>query len=65
MSDKLLAQFAPALARCRAEGAPDDELVTRYAHRRDEEAFAELVRRHGGMVLAVCRRVVRKPNRKP
>lgn len=59
MSDKLLARFAPALARCRADGAPDDELLGRYAHERDEEAFAELVRRHGGMVLAVCRRVVR------
>ena len=59
MSDKLLSQFVPALARCRAEGAADDELVVRYAHGRDEAAFAELVRRHGGMVLAVCRRVVR------
>ncbi|HYH65282.1 MAG TPA: RNA polymerase sigma factor [Urbifossiella sp.] len=59
MSDKLTARIAPTLARCRAEGAPDDELVGRYVVGRDEDAFAELVRRHGAMVLAVCRRVVR------
>src|SRR5204863_2254188 len=38
---------------------PDDELVNRYTRGRDEEAFTELVRRHGPMVLSVCRRVVR------
>jgi RNA polymerase sigma factor (sigma-70 family) len=59
MSEKLLSRFAPALARCRTDAAPDDELVDRYVHARDEDAFAELVRRHGAMVLAVCRRVVR------
>lgn len=59
MSDKLMARIGPTLARCRADGAPDDELVGRYARARDEDAFAELVRRHGAMVLAVCRRVVR------
>lgn len=58
MSEKLMARIAPALARGRAEAAPDDELVGRYAHGRDEEAFAELVRRHGPMVLGVCRRLV-------
>lgn len=36
----------------------DGELVGRYVAERDEAAFAELVRRHGGMVLGVCRRVV-------
>jgi RNA polymerase sigma factor (sigma-70 family) len=59
MADKLLSALAPALARHRAGAVPDDELVGRYATARDEEAFAELVRRHGGMVQAVCRRVVR------
>src|SRR6516162_3791917 len=38
--------------------APDGELLARYALLRDEDAFAELVRRHGPMVLAVCRRVL-------
>jgi len=37
--------------------APDRELVARFVAARDEDAFAEIVRRHGPMVLAVCRRV--------
>jgi RNA polymerase sigma factor (sigma-70 family) len=34
-------------------------LLHRFAARRDEQAFAALVDRHGPMVLAVCRRVLR------
>jgi RNA polymerase sigma factor (sigma-70 family) len=40
-------------------GCPDAELVRRFAERRDEGAFAALVQRHGAVVLAVCRRVLR------
>ena len=41
--------------------APDDDraLLARFAEERDEPAFAQLVRRHGAMVLGVCRRAVR------
>ncbi len=37
---------------------PAAELLTRYARRRDPEAFAGLVRQFGPMVLGVCRRVL-------
>ena len=36
----------------------DAALVTAFAESRDDEAFAELVRRHGPMVLTTCRRVL-------
>src|SRR5579875_827795 len=39
----------------------DEQLLGRFMARRDEaaeEAFAELVRRHGPMVLGVCRRIL-------
>jgi RNA polymerase sigma factor (sigma-70 family) len=36
----------------------DGQLLGRFATDRDETAFAELVRRHGSMVLGVCRRIV-------
>jgi RNA polymerase sigma factor (sigma-70 family) len=37
----------------------DGELLRRYVDHRDAEAFAELVRRHGGMILAAARRLMR------
>jgi RNA polymerase sigma factor (sigma-70 family) len=37
----------------------DRQLLARYMAARDEAAFAELVRRHGGLVLSVCRAVLR------
>ncbi len=37
----------------------DGALLECFAARRDEAAFAELVRRHGPMVLSVCRGVLR------
>ena len=41
------------------EGAPTDgQLLAAYVERRDDRAFEALVRRHGPMVLGVCRRVL-------
>ena len=47
-----------ALCRLAPDDTPDGVLLARYVGERDEEAFAALVRRHGGMVQAVCRRVL-------
>src|SRR5271166_1466021 len=36
----------------------DHQLLERFASERDESAFEVLVRRHGPMILSVCRRVL-------
>src|SRR5579871_4448365 len=41
-----------------AARVPDDQLLERFVAGRDEQAFAALVRRHGGLVLAACRRTL-------
>lgn len=51
----LFARLAPP-----AHGGPgDDQLLAAFVASGDEEAFAQIVRRHGPMVHAVCRRVLR------
>ena len=42
--------------------APDAELLTAFVGSQDAEAFAELVRRHGPMVWAVCRHTLTDPD---
>jgi Sigma-70 region 2 len=37
----------------------DGRLLERFIEHRDEAAFEALLRRHGPMVLAVCRRLLR------
>ncbi len=43
-------------------GSSDARLLERYLSDRDELAFEALVRRHGPMVLGVCRRLLNDPN---
>jgi RNA polymerase sigma factor (sigma-70 family) len=40
-------------------GLTDGQLLTAFVERRDDAAFAALVRRHGPMVMGVCRRALR------
>src|SRR5215510_8538615 len=40
------------------EEEPDHQLLEHFALNRDEAAFAALLRRHGPMVLGVCRSVL-------
>jgi RNA polymerase sigma factor (sigma-70 family) len=41
-----------------APGATDDSLLESFLDQRDGDAFEALVRRHGPMVLGVCRRIL-------
>jgi RNA polymerase sigma factor (sigma-70 family) len=51
---QLLRRAAPT-----TEEQTDAQLLKRFASHHDQGAFAVLVKRHGPMVLAVCRRVLR------
>jgi RNA polymerase sigma factor (sigma-70 family) len=42
-------------AKERLKDVPDGELLVRFTAEQDETAFGVIVRRHGGMVLQVCR----------
>jgi RNA polymerase sigma factor (sigma-70 family) len=50
------------LQRREGAGTPDADLLKRYAGRGDEAAFEALLRKHGPMVLGVCRRVLHNPH---
>src|SRR3954470_22539888 len=52
--------LAQTVHRLAAEiaSATDADLLGRFVARRDESAFALLVRRHGPMVFGVCRRML-------
>ncbi|HSQ57596.1 MAG TPA: sigma-70 family RNA polymerase sigma factor [Gemmata sp.] len=54
----VLDQLRRAAQRDQDAALTDGELLAHYLARRDESAFEELVRRHGPMVLGVCRRVL-------
>jgi RNA polymerase sigma-70 factor (ECF subfamily) len=43
-------------------GMTDGQLLEEFVSRRDAAAFEALVRRHGPMVLGVCRRILRDPH---
>src|SRR5262245_11408832 len=59
-SDRILREVRRFAAAARPDHDSDRALLERFTGSRDERAFAELVRRHGPMVLGVCRRVLRQ-----
>src|ERR687886_555663 len=56
--NRVLRQLGPA-ALAQDADVGDGALLERYVARRDEAAFEALLRRHGPMVLGVCRRLLR------
>jgi RNA polymerase sigma factor (sigma-70 family) len=55
---RVFGQVCELVAAHQAGGAGDRDLLERFRARREEAAFAALVRRHGAMVHGVCRRVL-------
>jgi RNA polymerase sigma factor (sigma-70 family) len=53
-----IGQFVRALRTRACADQTDGQLLSQFLSRRDEAAFVALVRRHGPMVLGVCRRVL-------
>jgi hypothetical protein len=51
-------RYVRRIAAAHLAALPDPPLLERFAWRGDEAAFAALVRRHGPLVLGVCRRVL-------
>jgi RNA polymerase sigma factor (sigma-70 family) len=58
LSARLLLSLHRLLPQVADESA-DQTLLDRFRHHGDQEAFSVLVARHGPMVLAVCRRLLR------
>src|SRR5262245_16733119 len=56
---RLLRQLHRPALRQAGASATDGQLLERFLARREEIAFEALVRRHGPMVLGLCRRLLR------
>ena len=59
LRDVVLRHLRGAAAASHLEGRSDAELLRAFAQEHDQDAFTEIVRRRGPMVLSVCRRVLR------
>src|SRR5258708_38123310 len=57
--DAILRHLRRAALRSCSNDLSDALLIESFLARHDHEAFAALLRRHGPMVLGVCRRVLR------
>jgi RNA polymerase sigma factor (sigma-70 family) len=57
---RLLERLREVVLRPAVGDLSDGQLLERYLARREEAAFALLLRRHGPMVLGVCRRLLRQ-----
>jgi RNA polymerase sigma factor (sigma-70 family) len=58
-SSAILREVRKLIKHPSGDSPSDRELLERFSRYQDEAAFGELVRRHGTLVLEVCRRVLR------
>ena len=58
MAERLLEPIRRLACGAGLTALSDAELLTRFAGRRDQDAFAELVRRHSGVVWRACQSVL-------
>lgn len=58
----VLRRLRRAIGMQAAADSPDRELLERFVHQGDEDAFAALLRRHGPLVLSACRRMLSEPH---
>lgn len=59
MTELLVQTAAPVGRTAESEPADDVALLNRFIAEQSDRAFAELMQRHGPMVLGVCRRILR------
>src|SRR5262249_9773979 len=59
---RFLEQLRTTLCASDEEAMPDSQLLHRFIALGDESAFATIIRRHGSMVMGVCRRLVPEPH---
>jgi RNA polymerase sigma factor (sigma-70 family) len=57
--DDVLRHILGTVAARQTRDLPDRELLGRFVAGHDEVAFTAIVERHGGLVLGVCRRILR------
>src|SRR5206468_2996750 len=58
----MLRYLRTVTAAYRDQELPDHDLLERFSVHQDQDAYATLLKRHGAMVLKVCRSVLRNPH---
>jgi RNA polymerase sigma factor (sigma-70 family) len=56
--NNVVRQIRRTVAARQTKELPDRELLERFVTHQDEDAFAAIVKRHGALVLGVCRRIL-------
>jgi RNA polymerase sigma factor (sigma-70 family) len=59
---QVIQHLRSSMLRHDGAGVTDGQLLGYFVEQRDEAAFAALMRRHGPMVMGVCRRALRNPH---